>query len=64
MDEIINNVKSVASTLAGIVASLAGAAEALGYKLDPTILQKVDTTAVALVVVGVYLIFGQGKKKT
>jgi len=63
MDEMVNNVKSIASTLTGIVTGIAGIAKTLGYELDPSILQKLSVEGLAFVAVGAYLIFGVGKKK-
>lgn len=63
MDEMINNVKDIASTLAGMVAGAAGIAKTLGYDLDPSILQKINLEGIAMAVVGIFLIFGMGGKK-
>ena len=64
MDEIIANVKEVSTTLGGLIASAVGLMKTLGYELDPAIIAKLDPTGVALVIVGVLMVFKMGPGRT
>ena len=63
MNEYVENVKDMSTTLAGIVASCVSAAKVLGYEIDPSFIARIPLDGIAFALIGFVLIFKVGKKK-
>ena len=62
MQEYMDNVKDVGTTIGGLITSAAAFAKIFDYELDPSLIAKVNVDGIALAIVGFLLIFKVGKK--
>lgn len=62
MNEYMDNVKDVGTTIGGLITSAAAFAKIFGYEIDPSVIAKINVDGIALAIVGFLLIFKVGKK--